>query len=101
MNSIWTCAPVSFMKLSSVIFFWRTSASGTKLCHCKTCRVVPFRFGKASVFVAGAAGAAGAGAGAAGLASVGFGGGGAGAQAASNTRLVVLADRARKLRLEI
>src|SRR5215211_1562179 len=95
-NSMLTVAPVFFMKSSSICFLKNGSASGMKLDHWSTDRVVPLRFGGAEVLAAGAAVAApaagaagavvaaGAAAGAAGFAasaglaaSVGFGAAGA------------------------
>src|SRR5215211_5499869 len=61
-NSILTVAPVFFMKSSSICFLKYGSASGMKLDHWSTDRVVPLRFGGAEVFAAGAVVAAAAGA---------------------------------------
>src|SRR5215211_7033423 len=61
-NSMLTVAPVFFMKSSSICFLKYGSASGMKLDHWSTERVVPLRFGGALVLAAGAVVAAPAGA---------------------------------------
>src|SRR5919198_1054999 len=117
-NSMVTLAPVFFMKSSSICFLKNGSASGMKLCHCRTDRLTPFKLGRAAGLAAGAAPAAGegageaageapaaglaAGAGAAGLgASVGLAGAVAPPQAVNSITPAPLAATRKKLRRAI
>src|SRR5688572_27769605 len=71
-NSMLTVAPVSFMKLSSICFLKKGSASGMKLDHCRIDRVVPLRLTGAFTAGAAAAGLAAGLAASAGLAAAGL-----------------------------